>query len=234
MAIDRMALSSTGMTKNMSVDTRFWMLISPALPVGGYSFSHGIESAIATGAVTDFESTKHWVSTLAERVLPSLELPIVARLIESLRAGDVDQVNYWNDIALATRESRELLLEEREKGRALVQLFPALGIEPAIQTKNPSFSAAFAQVCHQWEISIDTALCGYAWIWYEMLVTAAVKLVPLGHSDGQRLLLALNGTLDGLLAAALECRDEDIGASAPSLAMLSSAHETQHARLFRS
>lgn len=215
-------------------DSRFWMLINPALPIGGYSFSHGMESAIEAGLVDSSDSATRWIKSLGRRALPSLELPLLARLLDGFESADVERINYWNDLAHASRETSELLLEECEKGRALRKLYPALGIEPELELEALGFSGAFAEVCHSWKISKSLALRGFGWIWYEMLVTAAVKLVPLGHSDGQRLLLELHGTLDELVEQALQCSDLEIGASAPGLAGLSAAHENQAARVFRS
>lgn len=221
-------------TNRSALDPRLWLLISPALPVGGYSYSHGLESAVLTGRVSDFESAREFIGSLAERVLPRLDLPLLHRLLEALHAGNTEQLNYWNDIVHATRESSELLLEDKDKGRALQRLFPAIGLPTETYVDEPSFPAAFAQVCYHWNIPSATAMCGYAWSWFEMLVAAVVKLVPLGHSDGQRMLLEFNENLNRLAACALEYSDEEIGAGAPGLAMLSSGHETQYARQFRS
>lgn len=217
-----------------AANTRFWMLLSPALPVGGYSYSHGLESAVSQGKISDAQSTDDWITKLGDRVLPTLELPLIARLLNAINKQDEQTANDWNDTAHATRESAELLLEETEKGRALVRLFPALNVVPKVSIQNPGFSAAYALVCSQWQIPERQALQGFAWIWFEMLVAAAIKLVPLGHSDGQRLLLGFNAKLPDLTERALLCTDNEIGASAFGLAMLSSGHETQPARLFRS
>ncbi len=213
---------------------RFWMLLSPALPVGGFSYSHGLESAVAEGKIFDAQSTDDWIATLGERVLPTLELPLVARLLSAINKQDERSANDWNDTAHATRESAELLLEETEKGKALFRLFPSLDVVPMVTIPNPGFSAAYALACSHWQIPERQALQGFAWIWFEMLVAAAIKLVPLGHSDGQRLLLRFNEKLPVLAEQALLCTDNQIGASAFGLAMLSSAHESQPARLFRS
>ena len=216
------------------LDPRFWILINPALPVGGYSFSHGVESAVREGWISDYQSSRDWIGSLAKRVLPGLELPLLLRMLHGLEKNCATSVHYWNDIALATRETSELLLEEQEKGRALERLYPALGIAPKLAIEDAGFTAAFAQICSTWQVSDQTAMQGYAWIWYEMLVAAAVKLVPLGHSDGQRLLLEFNATLTELVDAAMACGDDDIGAGTQGLAMLSSGHESHYARLFRS
>ena len=222
------------MDKSGRLDPRFWMLINPLLPVGGYSFSHGLESAVEQGWVRDFSSTQTWIRSLGERVLVNLELPVLQRLLEAFLAQDDDACRYWNDVSHASRESAELLLEEQAKGQALVRLFDAFGVENHWGSETHGFTSAFAQICCHWQIDRDTAMQGYAWIWIELLVAAAVKSVPLGHSDGQRLLLNFTQLLPEFVAQAKGVADQDIGSSAPGLAMLSSAHETQHARVFRS
>ena len=215
-------------------DPRLWLLLSPALPVGGYSYSHGLESAVRHQLIKDLADTSAWISTLAQRVLPNLDLPLVHRLLRACNDGDLSCANYWNDVAHATRESAELLLEETEKGRALVNLYPSLGITNVLAIDQPGFCAAYAQVCHNWRLPIRDALMGYGWVWFEMLTAAAIKLVPLGHTQGQRLLLDCTAQLRDLTETAMKCADDDIGASAPGLMMLSAAHETQPARQFRS
>jgi len=217
-----------------TLDNRFWMLISPALPVGGFSYSHGLETAVARGQVYDLQSTRTWITTLGARVLTKLELPLAMRLMKAINSQDAQSANDWNDMAHATRESAELQLEDTEKGGALVRLFPALGVTPTVVIQNPGFSAAYALVCCHWQIPMTQALQGFAWVWFEMQVAAAIKLVPLGHTDGQRLLLEFNQQLAELTEQAMLCPDEEMGAGAFGLAMLSSAHETQPGRLFRS
>lgn len=223
-----------GFELGRSIDTRFWMLISPVLPVGGYSYSHGLESAVAKGWIGDATSCEEWIRTLASRVLVELELPLLIRLLEACDNNDQTAARHWNDLAHATRETTELLLEEKAKGEALTRLFPALEISPSVRIDSAGFTAAFAQACSFWQIPSSTALQGYAWAWFEMLVAAAIKLVPLGHSDGQRLLLRFNGQLEEFSNRATEIDDDAIGATSPGLAILSSEHETQHGRVFRS
>lgn len=221
-------------TDPSGLDPRFWLLLSSTLPIGGYSFSHGLESAVMRGHIVDFDSARLWIGSLAARVLPALELPLLLRLLRACREGCSDTANYWNDYSNASRETTELLLEETAKGSALVKLFPSLGIRPQVDIEQPGFSAAYATICVDWQLSERDALTGFAWIWFEMLVAAAIKLIPLGHSQGQQLLLAFNAQLHLFAEPAMHCTDADIGASTPGLAMLSSAHETQPSRQFRS
>lgn len=206
------------------------------LPVGGYSFSHGLEYAVHEGLVDDAESALAWMTGIAERVLVHLDLPILARMRTALAAQDPDDFTCWNEYLLASRESAELLAEDQHLGAALTRLRSAWGLAPqALAAGAPcSFAASYAQICHAWHIDPGQAAAGYAWIWFEHQTAAAIKLVPLGHSDGQRLLLAVAATLDDLVNAASKLDDSELGAGAPGLALLSTAHEQQHGRLFQS
>lgn len=216
------------------IDPRFWMLLSPALPIGGYSFSHGLESTVAAGLIDDASTAHQWIRSLSFRVLPTLELPLLSRLLDCINRGDRDSFVDWNDYVLASRESAELLTEETAKGQALNRLLSVLEVDPLVELDTPSFSASFAQVCSAWRIDTEQALTGYSWVWFETLVTAAVKLVPLGHSDGQRMLLEFTRDLPELIRQAHSCTDDDLGAGTHGLAMLSAEHEHQHGRVFRS
>lgn len=217
-----------------TVDPRLLLLTSPALPVGGYSFSHGLESAVTAGLISDFAAAQAWIDSLAQHVLPTLELPLLLRLMRAVQAQDAIESQRWNDLLLAMKESAELLHEEESKGAALARLYPIFDVEPQVAFETPSFAAAFASICVSWRIAPANALTAYAWAFYEMLVAAAVKLVPLGHSDGQRLLFAFAGDVSDLVRSALQCADADLGAGTPGLAILSSTHECQQARVFRS
>ena len=103
-----------------------------------------------------------------------------------------------------------------------------------VPVEEPSFPAAFAYAAAQWNIEPEAALQAYLWAWIENQVMAAVKAVPLGQTDGQRMLLSLGGRIENLVKKAMQMKDDEIGNFAPKLALLSARHETQYSRLFRS
>src|SRR6185503_14383787 len=103
-----------------------------------------------------------------------------------------------------------------------------------VPVAEPSFPAAFAYAAAQWKIEPEAALQAYLWAWIENQVMAAVKAVPLGQTDGQRMLLSLGNRIEVLVKKAMQMTDEEIGNFAPALALLSARHETQYSRLFRS
>lgn len=211
-------------------------MLSPTLPVGGYSFSHGLESAVAQGLVTNAQQAQDWIGGIGARMLVHLDLPILLRLLSALAQQDRHRAADWNDYLLASRESAELLAEDQHLGTALDRLRPAWQL-PAVDAPLPghtSFAASFAEICTDWHIAHHEAATAYAWIWFENQVAAAVKLVPLGQSAGQALLLTLCEQLESLVVQAKTIDDDQLGAGMPGLAMISSAHEQLHGRIFQS
>ena len=203
----------------MTIDPRLLQLASPALPVGAYSYSGGLEAAVEAGIVTDAKSAERWIGDVLEFSVMKMEAPTLLRMIEA-------PSEEWNEALLASRETAELRAETVQMGYSLNRLLPELGVEPCPYAE-PSFPAAYAQAVRAWAIPARQALTAYLWAWLENQVMAAVKAVPLGQTDGQKILLALGARLP-------DAGEEEPGNFAPGLAMLSSLHETQYSRLFRS
>jgi len=202
-----------------SIDPRLLQLASPTLPVGAYSYSGGLEAAAEAGIVKDAKSAERWIGDVLEFSVLRMEVPMLLRMIE-------EPSEEWNVQFLASRETAELRAETVQMGYSLNRLLPELGVEPC-PYEDPSFPAAYAQAVRAWGIPARQALTAYLWAWLENQVMAAVKAVPLGQTDGQKMLLALGARLH-------EISEEEPGNFAPGLAMLSSLHETQYSRLFRS
>jgi len=211
--------TTTTTTTTTSIDPRLLQLASPTLPVGAYSYSGGLEAAIEAGIVKDAASAQRWIGDVLEYSVLRMEAPLLLKMIEAPSAD-------WNEILLASRETAELRAETVQMGYSLNRLLPELGIEPC-PYEEPSFPAAYAQAARAWGIPARQALTAYLWAWLENQVMAAVKAVPLGQTDGQKILLALGAKLH-------EVDEEEPGNFAPGLAILSSLHETQYSRLFRS
>lgn len=203
---------------------RLLQLASPTLPVGAYSYSGGLEAACEGGVVTDAASAGRWIGDVLEFSVARMEIPMLYRMI-----GNPG----WNEMFLASRETTELRAETVQMGYSLNRLFRDLGLGE-VPVEEPSFPAAFAYAAAQWKIEPEAALQAYLWAWLENQVMAAVKAVPLGQTDGQRILLSLGDRIEGLVKQAMQMKDEDLGNFAPGLAMLSAKHETQYSRLFRS
>lgn len=213
-------------TSITSIDPRLLQLASPTLPVGAYSYSGGLEAAIEAGLVTDAQSAQRWIGDVFEFSVLRMEAPMLLRMIEAPDAR-------LNDEFLASRETAELRAETLQMGYSLANLLRSLGIDIP-EFEEMSFPMAFACAVRHWGIEPRQALVAYLWSWLENQVMAAVKAVPLGQTDGQKILLSLGNLLPAVTEKAKSIRDDDLGNFAPGLAMLSSQHETQYSRLFRS
>jgi urease accessory protein len=213
-------------------DVRLWQLISPTLPVGAYSYSQALEYVIHTGTVHDEASVLQWLGDLLQHGLSFVDLPILLRVHRAWSAGDADGVRHWSRELTVRRETAELRFEDLAMGGALTQLLAGLG--ESLPERRLPFASAFAIACVNWSISAESASAGFAWAWCEAQVAAAVKLVPLGHTAGQRVLLALGAKIPSVVASAALRDDTDIGLGLPGLAIASALHETQYTRLFRS
>jgi len=216
---------------------RLLQLVSPALPVGGFTYSQGLEWAVEAGWIRTAGDLEAWLADQLETAIYRLDLPLLIRMQAAVKESDTRALARWIDRLLAARETSELRAEEANRGRALADLLAALGL-PESGDWRPllarSQTAGFAFAAVAWGIPPRAAALGYVWAWLEGLVLAGVKLVPLGQTQGQRILTDRIGELPVLVERALDLRDEDIGTASPALAIASSAHECQYTRLFRS
>jgi urease accessory protein len=222
----------------MNVATaRLLHLGSSALPVGGFAYSRGLETAVELGWVSDASSAARWIGGLLVDGAARLDAPVFVRLHRAFRAGDMATVTRWSTFLDAARETSELRQESRQMGAMMARLL--LGLELATPAELRALpvhghTALFALAAVRFEIAEPEAVEVFLWAWLEAQVLAAIKLVPLGQTDGQRILCDLAGRLSGLAHTATRLRDDEIGALTPGLAIASSRHETQHTRLFRS
>lgn len=216
---------------------RLMQLVSPALPIGAFTYSQGLEWAVEAGWVRDVATLADWLEGLMDDGLAQLELPILHRLYRACTQQDTAEIDRWGRQLYASRETRELRAEEHNRARALITLLADLQIPQAANWREQLIhcqAAPFALAAVHWNIGLEDCLLGYAWGWLENQIAAAIKLVPLGQTDGQRVQLQLARRLPATVERALLITDEDIGAGAPALAIASARHETQYTRLFRS
>lgn len=215
-------------------------LASPALPVGGFSYSEGLEPAIEAGAVHDEASAASWLLDQLHLALGRSELPLMAQAFVAWHPHDAARIAELNDWALATRESSELRRQTEQMGRSMRDwLKQRTPDDPRVAslaqlTPAPTWPVAFALAAVQSGAGARDALLAFGFGWAENMVQAALKAVPLGQSAGQRILGALSAALPAVVDAALALPDAERQAFTPMLAILSSQHETQYSRLFRS
>lgn len=221
----------------MLPELRLLQLISPALPVGAFTYSQGLEWAIEAGWITQAAELQNWLHSVLQQSIAPLDLPILIRLYRAFELNDFNQVNHWSDYLYASRETSELRAEESQRGKALSVLLPALQVdipEPCLQALHKTQLAGMALAAQRWNITLEHLCTGYLWSWLENSVLAGIKLVPLGQTQGQQLLHALAEHLPLIQAQAMAQPDEDISSCTPALAIASARHETQYTRLFRS
>ena len=233
---------------------RLLQLVSPSLPVGAYAYSDGLEAAVHHGWITDEASARSWIIGRLDNQVGGLDIPILARCYRCWRRDNHQLATDWSAMLLAYRETRETRAAERALGRALARLLLELDIQLDANmvadwrdAEHTSFVALFALAAVRLTIApsandsstaspmaLPAVAAGYAWSLAESLVAAAIKLVPLGQSAGQRILLAAGSAIPAMVERGLSVEDHEIGTFAPAAGIASAWHETLHTRLFRS
>ena len=225
------------MAENNLSELRLYQLISPSLPIGSFTYSQGLEWAIEAQWITNTASLKHWLISILNHSIVTLELPILLRLVKAFRQNDEAGVARWTQWLIACRETAELRREEQQRGAALARLLPNLQIAVpdnlAVHVAKSQLTG-FALAAYEWGIDAHKLCYGYCWGWLENIVLAGVKLIPLGQTDGQKLMFDIAETIPSSVEKAHSLNDLDIYSSTPALAIASSRHETQYTRLFRS
>lgn len=216
---------------------RLLQLVSPSLPTGAFNYSQGLETAIEAGWISDASSLNDWLEDIMKGSLAHVDVPILMRFYQASVDKDLGRIEDLCNLLLACRESRELREEEINRGRAVVSLLKGLDLLPdpawgAILAR--SQLAGFCLAAATWQITVEDVAQGYVWSWLENQVLAGVKIVPLGQTAGQRILLGLSDTITEVVREGLALTDDEIGASSPALALISCFHETQYTRIYRS
>jgi urease accessory protein len=219
---------------------RLLQLASPALPIGAYSYSQGLEWCVEAGSVRDAASAQGWIGDVLAQVQAAGEAPVLWRLCVTAERGDWETFDRWHAWFRASRESSELLAETLQMGGSLARLLGELDVLDAdtrvvlTRIAPVTLPAAYAVAARAMGVAAADALTAYLWSWLENQVLAAMKTIPLGQAGGQKMLLALGAAIPAVVERAQQTADDDIGSFAPGLAIASARHETQYSRLFRS
>lgn len=236
------------MRTNMNMDkleslSRLLTWFSPAFPVGGFSYSHGLETAVAEGLIADRHALARWVTALLSHGTARCDAILFCGIWRAVIAGDHATFDRLAELAAAMRGSAELALESMAQGEAFLgtvgAAWPDLALapwterlaKPGVPAAHPVAAALATALA---AIPLEAALAAYLQAFAAGSVGAAVKLVPLGQTDGQRVMAALEPVIATCVETALACPLDDLGAAAPLSDMLSMRHETQYTRLFRS
>ncbi|WP_373546202.1 urease accessory protein UreF [Chamaesiphon sp.] len=212
-------------------------LTSPALPVGAYSYSEGLETLVDRGAISSAADLQTWLIESLEFGSISMEVAILIRAYRALE-GDRFGAIYWNHWLSATRETAELQQQSWQMGRSLLKLlqdlYPAADWSGWSMAENWNLAIVFALAARLAQIDEYTAALGYLHSWASNLVSAGVKLIPLGQTAGQQSILQLAAPIADCADRALNLPDDRLFCCSWGLALASMAHETQYSRLFRS
>jgi len=216
---------------------RLLQLASPALPIGGYSYSSGLESAIESGRVTDAQTAFQWIDDAMSLVIGRFDAPLLAAALHACREDDHSRLTELNRLALAARETAELRLESEQMGYSLMQwVIQVPGIGERLAAPAMPVSTVVAWAVAAWRLNLQPldAVTGFLWSFAENQVTVLIKAMPIGQIQAQRVLLRLGERIGTVVEAALQLAPSEWSNAAPGLAIASMHHETQYSRLFRS
>jgi urease accessory protein len=221
----------------MVTDFALLRLLQLISPIGMYCYSQGLEMAVEDGLLTNEKQTGEWIDGVMARCIARVDLPLFIRFYRAWEKNDRESITHWSHILMACRETAELRAEDMQTGQALARLLHSLEIEKSgvwMRSSDTTLANMFAFASVNWGIPVREAAVGYLWSWLENQVLCAVKLVPLGQVSGQKLLTQLADNIPKLVDSAFDITDDNIGGSAFGLALMSSRHEMQYSRLFRS
>jgi urease accessory protein len=230
------------MTIDLNEITALMQLASPALPIGGYSYSQGLEAAIDSGLVKDAASAQSWIQDVFLGVFARSEAPLWLLSYQAWANKDQNAVDELNDYFLASRETQELRAETEQMGWSLLQIAQSLGwggasVEQLASMRPLSLLTAHTYASFHLNIQAQNGLAAYAFSWIENQVAASLKAIPLGQVAGQQILTRIRMLVPQMVAEAKERAKPNLSMIdnfSPMLAILSSRHETQYSRLFRS
>lgn len=212
-------------------------LVSPALPVGAYSYSEGIETLVEWGTISNNHTLKHWLEQELSYGAIRLEAAVMLRAYRATFLGDKKALIYWNTWLSAARETSELRASSWQMGQSLMRLL--LAIKPVEAQSfcldgECNYAICLGIYAALEQIDPKSLILGYLHSWATNLITAGVKLIPLGQTAGQVLLHELHAHINAAATEIISLEDDALSSCSWGLALASMAHETQYTRLFRS
>ena len=233
---------------------RLLQLTSPALPVGAYSYSEGIEYLCSIGAIQTESDLYNWLKRELSFGFITTEAAIALRAHRAMMASDISKLIYWNNWLSATRETEEVRLASWQMGQSLMKLWYQLPDSQSSNTKNLSilisevlptaknnsegqgcnYAIAFGIVAASLKIDLSNMAVGYIYSWLSNLVSAAVRSVPFGQTTGQQIIFRLSTDILQSSQSALKYLDNELEWCGWGVNLACANHETQYSRLFRS
>lgn len=215
--------------------------LSPSYPVGAFSYSHGVETAVEEGLIRDRASLVAWLDSVLRRGTGCVDGALFAASWRAATEGDWPLFDDIAQRATAWRGTSEMALESRQQGGSFLSITRTAWPHPALDEVHRRLdgelalpvAVALAAAVHG--ISLEAALSGYLHAFAANLISAALRSVPLGQTDGQVALAALETSVSDTVRAAVAVTSlDDVGTATPLLDWCSLRHETQYTRLFRS
>jgi urease accessory protein len=226
---------------------------SPALPIGAFAYSQGLEYTLEAGWCKNADDVEQWIKSVMVHGLGGVDLPILKRLhhawsayfIEHEKVGEqvnkenshIESLKVWNATLLAFRETKELYLEDIQVGDAFKQWHKSQSAEHRTKldiVDKPTVACMYALNGVIKGLTVEECLIGFVWTWLENQITSASKAMPMGQTDGQNIIRHLIPEIEAVVENAMQLEEDDIGSSLVGLSMSSALHETQYSRLFRS
>ena len=217
---------------------RLLQLASPLLPVGGYSYSEGLESLILQGIIADRSTLQAWIESELQAGAIRIDTAVMDRAYLAGLELNPERLQYWNHWLSAVRETEELRQQSWQMGGSLAKLVVELtpGIQDLITAiaRPCHYAIAFGVAAQYWQIDRQAAILAYLHSWATNQIGVGVKLIPLGQTAGQQIVWQLQGELDLLAQIIPTLADRDLHACSWGSSLASMQHETLYSRLFRS
>jgi urease accessory protein len=240
MIITTATIMSDAQSPDAAALYRLMAWLSPAYPVGAFSYSSGIEWAVESGDIKDAETLRAWLAVMIGEGSGFCDAALFVHAHRAIAANDTAGLRAVAELAAALVPSKERLLETTTQGRAFLEATRAAWPCQALARLDAAWDGAVALpvavgiACAGHGIACEPALQAFLHALTANWISAGVRLIPLGQSDGQRVLAALEATVATMATRALKTPLDDVGSSALRADLASMRHETQYTRLFRS
>jgi len=217
--------------------------LSPSFPVGAYAYSHGAEAAVESGRILDRAAATDWIAFVLEFGTGRVDADLFVEAYLAADENNGDKFVQVASMADALKGTAELGLESRAQGQAFYDAVQGAWPDERLERFGdalksaavwPSYATMVAAAAAFAGVGLQAALGAYLHAFSANISSAIVRLVPLGQTDGQKIIAAIEPVVERALVSALERDPNDMGSAAMMVDWMSMKHETQYSRLFRS